>query len=194
MQTYVIGATNRPDMIDPAMCRPGRLDKLLYVDLPTPTERLEIIRTLTKRTPLVTSGPESVDLSAIATDARADGFSGADLAALTREAAVTALRQSLKAAREASDADALMDPAALAARPAAVTPAVVITHAHFSAALDKVSPSVSLAQRAKYAALRNRLSGSPAGAGQGSRRAAAPAAGPSGGQEREGGDGEPALA
>ncbi|TFK80300.1 AAA-domain-containing protein, partial [Polyporus arcularius HHB13444] len=46
---YVIAATNRPDMIDPAMCRPGRLDKLLYVDLPTADERAEIVRKMTRK-------------------------------------------------------------------------------------------------------------------------------------------------
>ena len=49
---YVIAATNRPDMIDPAMCRPGRLDKLLYVDLPSADERAEIVRKMTRRVPL----------------------------------------------------------------------------------------------------------------------------------------------
>ncbi|KAH9930123.1 P-loop containing nucleoside triphosphate hydrolase protein [Fomitopsis serialis] len=49
---YVIAATNRPDMIDPAMCRPGRLDKLLYVDLPSAEERGEIVRTLVRKVPL----------------------------------------------------------------------------------------------------------------------------------------------
>lgn len=48
---YVIAAMNRPDMIDPAMCRPGRLDKLLYVDLPRAEERGEIVRTLVRRVP-----------------------------------------------------------------------------------------------------------------------------------------------
>jgi len=41
---FVIAATNRPDMIDPAMLRPGRLDKLLYVPLPTPEERAQILK------------------------------------------------------------------------------------------------------------------------------------------------------
>jgi ribosome biogenesis ATPase len=50
--TYVIAATNRPDMIDPAMLRPGRLDKLLYVPLPPPDGRSAILRTLTRKTPL----------------------------------------------------------------------------------------------------------------------------------------------
>ena len=48
----MIAATNRPDMIDPAMCRPGRLDKLLYVDLPNSDERVEIVRTMLRKVPL----------------------------------------------------------------------------------------------------------------------------------------------
>lgn len=87
-QVYVIAATNRPDMIDPAMLRPGRLDKTLYVDLPNELERLEILKTLTRKTPL---NPD-VNLNIVASDSRCDGYSGADLAALVRESAVTALR------------------------------------------------------------------------------------------------------
>ncbi|TFK80305.1 AAA ATPase, partial [Polyporus arcularius HHB13444] len=49
ISVYVIAGTNRPDMIDPAMCRPGRLDKLLYVDLPTADERAEIVRKMTRK-------------------------------------------------------------------------------------------------------------------------------------------------
>ena len=45
-------------MIDPAMCRPGRLDKLLYVDLPSPEERVEIFRTLTRKVPFGGEGGE----------------------------------------------------------------------------------------------------------------------------------------
>lgn len=88
---YVIAATNRPDIIDPAMLRPGRLDKPLYVELPTEDERLEILKTVTKKTPLGTD----VDLATIAADDRARNFSGADLAALVREAAVCALRKAV---------------------------------------------------------------------------------------------------
>ncbi|CAJ0642781.1 5060_t:CDS:2, partial [Entrophospora sp. SA101] len=65
-QVYVIAATNRPDIIDPAMIRPGRLDKLLYVELPTYSERYEILKTLTKKTPL----DDDVSLLEIANDAR----------------------------------------------------------------------------------------------------------------------------
>ena len=67
---YIVAATNRPDIIDPAMMRPGRLDTLLFVPLPTAPERLEILLTLTKKTPL---SPD-VDLKAIARDSRAEGL------------------------------------------------------------------------------------------------------------------------
>tara|TARA_B110000285_G_C15074292_1_gene589810 strand:+ start:917 stop:1117 length:201 start_codon:yes stop_codon:yes gene_type:complete len=51
---FVIAATNRPDIIDPAMLRPGRLDKLLYVPLPTKEDRFSILETVTKKLPLDT--------------------------------------------------------------------------------------------------------------------------------------------
>src|ERR1700710_155587 len=82
-------------MIDPAMCRPGRLDKLLYVDLPKADERGEIVRTnITRR-----NMPIEPDTLAAVEDlvrAKCEGYSGADLAALVREAAVTALRQCIE--------------------------------------------------------------------------------------------------
>ncbi|RKP02468.1 hypothetical protein CXG81DRAFT_5346, partial [Caulochytrium protostelioides] len=86
---YLIAATNRPDMMDPAMMRPGRFDKTLYVDLPSASERVDILKTLTKRTPL----DADVDLVAVAAHPAARHLSGADLAALVREAAVTALKE-----------------------------------------------------------------------------------------------------
>lgn len=49
---FVIAATNRPDIIDPAMLRPGRLDKLLYVPLPTKDDRHQILRTITRKIPV----------------------------------------------------------------------------------------------------------------------------------------------
>ena len=79
---FVIAATNRPDIIDPAMLRPGRLDKLLYVPLPTKDDRHSILKTLTKKLPM----DESVQLRLMAHSEHCDGFSGADLSALVREA------------------------------------------------------------------------------------------------------------
>ena len=69
-------------------CRPGRLDKLLYVSLPGPEARVAILRTQTMRTPLA----PDVDLQSIGQSPRVQGFSGADLAALAREAAVLSLK------------------------------------------------------------------------------------------------------
>lgn len=70
--------------------RPGRLDKVLYVALPSPSGRAAILTALARRTPL----SAAVDLAAVAHDARAGGFSGADLQQLLREASVAALKAS----------------------------------------------------------------------------------------------------
>ena len=85
----VIGATNRPDIIDPAALRPGRFDRLIYVPPPDEKARLQILKIYTKKMPLA---PE-VDLKEIA--ARTEMYSGADLAALCREAALAALRRNI---------------------------------------------------------------------------------------------------
>ena len=68
--------------------RPGRLDKLLYVPLPPAAGRVAILKALTRRTPLA----QDVDLAGIGSGPRTEGYSGADLAALVREAAVTSLK------------------------------------------------------------------------------------------------------
>ncbi|HOB50445.1 MAG TPA: AAA family ATPase, partial [Mycobacterium sp.] len=88
----VLGATNRPDLIDPALLRPGRLERLVFVEPPDADARFEILRTAAKSVPL---SPE-VDLKALATDL--DGYSAADCVALLREAALTAMRRSIDAA------------------------------------------------------------------------------------------------
>ena len=97
---YVIAATNRPDMIDPAMCRPGRLDKLLYVDLPNSSERGEILRTMARKMPLGEGTLEAaVD---VVCGKEGEGYSGADLAAVVREAGVLALEETLSGLRAGS--------------------------------------------------------------------------------------------
>jgi ribosome biogenesis ATPase len=86
---YVIAATNRPDIIDPAMLRPGRLETLLFVGLPEVDDRVEILRTLTRR-----SLKDVQFTDQMAEVARAcDGFSGADLEALLRRAGYAAIRK-----------------------------------------------------------------------------------------------------
>jgi len=86
----VIGATNRPDILDPALLRPGRFDRLVYVPPPDKAARLEILKVHTRRMPLA----EDVDLERIAETT--EGYTGADLAALCREAAILALREAGK--------------------------------------------------------------------------------------------------
>jgi transitional endoplasmic reticulum ATPase len=88
----VIGATNRPDLIDPALLRPGRLERLVYVPPPDAEARTAILRASSHSVPL----DKDVDLAALAADL--EGFSAADCAALIREAALSAMRESLEAA------------------------------------------------------------------------------------------------
>lgn len=88
----VLGATNRPDLIDPALLRPGRLEKLVFVEPPDADARREILRTAGKSIPLAAD----VDLDGLA--AELDGYSAADCVALLREAALTAMRRSIDAA------------------------------------------------------------------------------------------------
>ena len=88
-QIFIIAATNRPDIIDPAMLRPGRLDKLLYVPLPDHNDRCSILETITKNLKL----DKDIDLGKINGDKRMEGFSGADIAALVREAQLHPLKR-----------------------------------------------------------------------------------------------------
>ncbi|KBZ68346.1 hypothetical protein K875_00893 [Mycobacterium [tuberculosis] TKK-01-0051] len=87
----VLGATNRPDLIDPALLRPGRLERLVFVEPPDAAARGDILRTAGKSIPLSTD----VDLDEVA--AGLDGYSAADCVALLREAALTAMRRSIDA-------------------------------------------------------------------------------------------------
>ncbi len=86
----VIGATNRPDIIDPALLRPGRFDRLIYVPPPDFKARIEIFKVHTRKMPLA----EDVDLEELAR--RTEGYTGADIAAVCREAAMIALREKLE--------------------------------------------------------------------------------------------------
>ena len=87
----VIGATNRPNLIDPALLRPGRFDELIYVSVPDEAGRRHILGIHTKGMPL----SEDVDLDDLAE--RTARFTGADLEDLVRRAGLFALRESLEA-------------------------------------------------------------------------------------------------
>lgn len=87
----VIGATNRPNLVDPALLRPGRFDELVYVGVPSPEGRRRILQIQTQRMPLASD----VDLDTVAR--RTDRFTGADLEDVVRRAGLVALRRSLGA-------------------------------------------------------------------------------------------------
>ncbi|EAN79143.1 vesicular transport protein (CDC48 homologue), putative [Trypanosoma brucei brucei TREU927] len=147
---YVIGATNRPDMIDPAMLRPGRLDKMLYVPLPSVEQRASILETHARRYPI----DASVDLPSIARDERLQGFSGADLAALMREASLHALKNIYRGATEEMleqmERDASGEAVANAQLPS-------VTMEDFEVSMSKVKPSVSAKDRMDYEILHKQL-------------------------------------
>jgi transitional endoplasmic reticulum ATPase len=87
----VIAATNRPDMVDPAILRPGRFDRLIYVREPDEKSRMQIFKIYTKNVPLA----KDVNLQQLVTMAK--NYSGADIEALCREAAMHALRSDVNA-------------------------------------------------------------------------------------------------
>uniref|UniRef100_A0A671T5R9 AAA+ ATPase domain-containing protein n=1 Tax=Sinocyclocheilus anshuiensis TaxID=1608454 RepID=A0A671T5R9_9TELE len=132
-QVFMMAATNRPDIIDPAVLRPGRLDKTLYVGLPPPADRHAILVTITKNgtKPLLDS---DVNLEEIAHDACCESFTGADLSALVREACVNALRVHLKPAKD-----------------------IRVSRIHFEDAFKKVRPSVSKKDQIMYEKLKETL-------------------------------------
>jgi transitional endoplasmic reticulum ATPase len=130
-RVVVMAATNLPDALDSALRRPGRFDREIAFGPPNPDQRLEILNVHLAQTPLDTD----VDLRAIS--ARCHGYVGADLAALTREAAVAALT---RATLEAGGEDAL-DPDTL-----------FVTMADLEQGLETTSPS---ALRASSTPLRN---------------------------------------
>jgi transitional endoplasmic reticulum ATPase len=94
----IVAATNRPDIVDPAVLRPGRFDRLIYVPEPDEKARLEIFKLYTKDMPLT----KDIDLAHLANATKS--YSGADIDALCREAAMIALRNDVKS-KEVTSAD-----------------------------------------------------------------------------------------
>uniref|UniRef100_A0A665U084 AAA+ ATPase domain-containing protein n=1 Tax=Echeneis naucrates TaxID=173247 RepID=A0A665U084_ECHNA len=134
-QVFIMAATNRPDIIDPAILRPGRLDKTLYVGLPPPADRHAILLTITKGG-TKPSLEQNVSLEEIAFDERCDCFTGADLSALVREASINALRAYLKSEN---------------------SPGIRVSKQNFEDAFKKVRPSVSKKEQKTYEQLKESL-------------------------------------
>jgi transitional endoplasmic reticulum ATPase len=124
----VLGATNRPDLMDPAVLRPGRFDRLIYVPPPDEAGRYETLKIYTRNMPL----SEEVDLRKLA--AMTEGYSGADLESLCREAAFAALRRD--------------------------TNAKYVSWADFQEALKIVRPSITPAMLKEYERVAELLRGS----------------------------------
>lgn len=103
---FVIGATNRPDQIDPALLRPGRLDQLIYIPLPDEPSRIAILKAALRKSPV----SSEVDLTQIARILK--GYSGADMTEICQRACKLAIRQSIEAERKSlqSGAAQLTDP------------------------------------------------------------------------------------
>ncbi|KAG0789672.1 hypothetical protein G6F22_006635 [Rhizopus arrhizus] len=143
---FVIGATNRPDQIDPALLRPGRLDQLIYIPLPDETSRLSILKATLRKSPV---SPD-VDLGILAKHTQ--GFSGADLAEICQRAAKLAIREDIekdiakeraRKAKEEAGEDVGME------EDEEETPGV-ITRAHFEEAMRFARRSVSDADIRRY--------------------------------------------
>jgi len=114
----VVGATNRPDMLDSALMRPGRFDRIVSVPVPDEKGRLKIFEIHTKNMPL----DKDVDIKNLAK--QTEGFTGADIESLAREAAMLALRENKQAK--------------------------VVKNKHFDQAMEKVMPSVTKGDAEKY--------------------------------------------
>lgn len=138
---FFLAATNRPEALDPALTRPGRLDRLVRVPLPDEAARLAVLRSSLRRCPL----GADVDLAALAGEPT-QGLSGADLAEACRRAGMAAIRE-LVAAEEA----------AAASGSSAAPPACPLQQAHLEAALAGLRRSVSTAEEARHAAIETAL-------------------------------------
>ena len=114
----VIGATNRPDMLDPALLRSGRFDRVILTPVPDEESRIKIIEIYLKRMPL------AADVSARDIAEKAEGYVGADIEGVCREAAMIALREDIKAKE--------------------------VRKEHFQKALETIKPSVDKEIEDKY--------------------------------------------
>ncbi|PWZ19463.1 Cell division control protein 48 C [Zea mays] len=136
---YVIGATNRIDVIDDAVLRPGRFGKKHYVPLPGAHERVSILKAHARSKPISTD----VHLDALARRAECNNLTGADLASLVNEAAMAALEERLEFIENGTSS---------------MGSSCLIKLSHFERALSKIKPSVSEQQIKYYEAMSKRYS------------------------------------
>merc|ERR1719378_1738243 len=99
---FVIGATNRPDIIDPALMRPGRLDQLIYIPMPDFESRLSVLKAVLRKTPM----SKDVDIAYVA--AQTEKFTGADLTEICQRAAKLRIREAIELDMERMRAKAEM--------------------------------------------------------------------------------------
>jgi len=139
---FIIGATNRPDIIDPAVLRPGRLDQLIYIPLPDEGSRINILKSVTRKSPV----SAEVDFNYLARTLH--GFSGADITEICQRAAKMAIRESIEKEveaqkeREAAGVDSMDDDAP--------DPVPEITKYHFEESMKFARRSVSDNDIRKY--------------------------------------------
>jgi len=144
---FVIGASNRPDLIDAALLRPGRFDKLLYVGIAADvTSRVRILEALTRKFEMA----PGVDLAAVAALCPPQ-FTGADLYALCADAWMVSARRALM--------EAGFTPGGEAAGEGEPTPVAVVRAGDFSAALAQLTPSLSREEIGRYERLRAQFEG-----------------------------------
>ena len=157
---FFVGATNRPDIIDPALMRPGRMDQKVYIDLPDFAARVGVFKACMRKSPL---DPE-IDFDYLAD--RTDGYSGADIANICKNAAKVAISMSIKSAVERDRTIKAKTEAAIAAGKEydpdtdpeiQSDPVPMISKAMMDQALLESSPSVNRKEHNKYLELKREL-------------------------------------
>jgi len=139
---FIIGATNRPDIIDPAVLRPGRLDQLIYIPLPDEGSRNNILKACLRKSPIA----PDVDIDYLAKTTH--GFSGADLTEICQRAAKMAIRESIEKEIEIEKERAAAGDGAMETEPD--DPVPEITKVHFEEAMKHARRSVSDNDIRKY--------------------------------------------
>ena len=144
---FVIGATNRPEQLDNALCRPGRLDTLVYVPLPDKAGRESILRAQLRKTPVA----DDIDFSFLADHTH--GFSGADLGFLTQRAVKLAIKESIASEIERNkDREAAGEDTAMEDEEEGEDPVPELTKRHFEEAMKDARRSVTDVEIRRYEA------------------------------------------